>query len=139
MKPILPLLAAAAIALSGCDLPDLEDTKPLDTGTGAATAKAASTSLPDPSDFDIEVLVIERSCFGSYGCNVRYQINPVYTGAGELPDKRFTVVYQVSGCKDTKESSFKASASGWDSGVLDWDFCTSPDGELSAQATSVIP
>jgi hypothetical protein len=45
----------------------------------------------------IDVKVLRKACFGSYGCNVTYEIDPTYTGATPLTGRTFTVIYEVTG------------------------------------------
>jgi len=53
--------------------------------------------LPKPADFTIGINIIEKTCFGSAGCNITYRIDPKYNGTTRLPSKEITVVYEVRG------------------------------------------
>ncbi|WP_191894433.1 hypothetical protein [Planomonospora parontospora] len=57
-------------------------------------------ATPSPSDFEIEVKVLKKACFGSAGCNVTYRINPGYSGPDLGDDQKFDVVYEVRGGTD---------------------------------------
>lgn len=81
--------------------------------TATVTAPPSTTTqhftLPAPSDFTIDVQIIEKSCYGSYGCNVRYKIEPHYIGTQPIPipsSTVFTVVYAVDGCEHEKPIHF---------------------------------
>ena len=63
----------------------------------SASASPPPAPLPSPSDFTIDVKVLRKACFGSYGCNVTYEIDPTYTGATPLTGRTFTVIYEVTG------------------------------------------
>jgi hypothetical protein len=43
------------------------------------------------------VLVTKSDCFGEAGCNVEYEISPVYVGAGPLTKQPFRVFYNILG------------------------------------------
>lgn len=119
----LPLIAA------GCALP---------VGGRALAPTVSDVPPPTPDDFVIAVNIIEKNCFGSYGCNVRFKIMPVYNGPHQPDDNRFTVVYAVMGCEDEKQASFEMGGGKWNPGVLDWDYCTTSTGQLTAHVIRVL-
>ncbi len=49
---------------------------------------AASRPLPKPSDFTIDVKILEKKCYGSAGCLVRYRIEPTHVGSSPLTDPK---------------------------------------------------
>lgn len=72
-----------------------------------ATVKEAGAYTPVPSDFQLEVIVIEQECFGSAGCIVTYRIQVAYAGA-QAPDPKqtFTVSYDLLGGEEPEIGSF---------------------------------
>jgi hypothetical protein len=72
------------------------------TGTPAATTTMTETApndepneepteeptaagfTPRKSDFEIEIKILEKKCFGSAGCSVTHRIKPKYVGTQEL-------------------------------------------------------
>lgn len=125
--------------LAGCVMPNTG--KPLSTGAsgfGIRTTTTVPFTPPQPSDFRIDVNIIEKSCYGDYGCNVKYKILPHYLGA-PLPDTaRFTVVYEVEGCDSAKQANFEVTGTKWNVGAPDWDYCTSPTGSVSARPIQIL-
>lgn len=74
--------------------------------TQPATTTAAPYT-PVATDFKIEVIELERSCFGSAGCNVSYRINPTYVGAQPSTSTgKLTVLYTINGADSPKTGSF---------------------------------
>lgn len=72
-----------------------------------AVATKAGPYTPVPSDFGIEIVTLEQSCFGSAGCNVTYQIKVTYLGA-QLPasGQTFIVSYDLLGGENPEVGSF---------------------------------
>ena len=52
------------------------------------------------------MLVTKSDCFGEAGCNVEYEISPVYVGAGPLTKQPFRVFYNILGGDSPKSDSF---------------------------------
>ncbi|AEK08118.1 hypothetical protein SEA_EJIMIX_57 [Mycobacterium phage Ejimix] len=116
------------------------DGKPIAAGSPMTTTPAAvveEASLPVPGDFQVGVNVIERQCYGSAGCNVRFKIDPRYNGPILPETMRFTVVYEVLGCDDGKVGNFDMVGDKW-SQLGDWEYCSTPDGQLSARVVQVV-
>jgi hypothetical protein len=84
-------------------------------GPGSSYTAAAPSSpvdsgvLPTPADFQIKVLVTKQDCFGSAGCNVQYEIDPIYIGYATLTKKTFRVFYSINGGDSPKSDSFTVS------------------------------
>jgi len=76
--------------------------------TPPSTAKVAPTV---PADFVVGVIVTEKKCFGSAGCNIRYTIDPQYLSAKPLPDKT-TIIFTVSGGDQDQVGNFTIDRSG---------------------------
>lgn len=54
--------------------------------------------IPRPEDFEIDLIVIEKDCFGSAGCNVIVEPDLIQIDGPPLPDgSEWLVVYQVIG------------------------------------------
>ncbi|AAN12703.1 hypothetical protein LITTLEE_57 [Mycobacterium phage LittleE] len=118
------------------------DGKPIAAGSPVTTTPAAVVEEeiipPDPEDFYIGVNVIERQCYGSAGCNVRFKIDPRYNGPTLPETATFTVVFEVVGCDDGTVASFDIRGDKWRQDGLDWDYCSSPTGQLSARVLQVV-
>lgn len=110
LKKMMLVAAAALVAggTVGCVPPG--DGTPLgksSSKTAGQTASAEETTtafaLPDPGDFVIQIIELERNCFGSAGCNVQYSVSPSYIGPGVIPDDaKFKVLYQINGAESPK-------------------------------------
>lgn len=103
-----------------------------------ARKKTGGPYTPVPSDFQLAVVVLEKSCFGSAGCNVTYRIDVTYVGA-QPPDPKqtFTVSYELVGGEDPKIGSF--SVRGDTASVSTEDFIsTPPNPTLIATPTQVL-
>lgn len=96
--------------------------------------------MPAPSDFTLGVKVLRKKCFGSYGCNVTYQVQPKYAGTwSSSVGRSVTVVYEVTGDEDGVQiNNFTVSPDGTAT-VPQSEFATtsSPTATLTAKATSV--
>lgn len=144
------VIAALAIAfLAGCGTsPDATSTA---TSTATVTVTEAVTAAEEdvaadaevlvPSDFEIDLKIKEKKCFGSAGCIVTYEIDPRYSGGSveDLGDGSWDVTYEVTGGEDGPiVNTFTV-----DSGQVSFDgeeiAGTSSQGvELAARATEVI-
>lgn len=107
LVPLLVSCSGATVAESAA--PVAPSTAP------AASASPAQTTPPytpppfraEPSDFVVDVHVLEKKCFGSAGCNVTYQIEPLYKGVTPLPSSgETTVTYEVKGAEDQIINTF---------------------------------
>lgn len=132
-------IAAIVILLAGLLAGCLSPGKDFASEVYEQVVPTPDVAPPSPEDFTVAVNVIERSCNGSSGCNVRYKIYPDYTGVKQPDTAEFTVVYQVAGCDDEKRASFEMRGERWNAGLVDWDYCISPYGEISAQVIQVLP
>jgi hypothetical protein len=100
---------------------------------------AGPLPLPEPSDFTIEIKVLRKACFGSYGCDVTYQIDPTYTGTTPLTGRTFTVIYEVTGSEDgPRINNFETNSDGTASlNEQELTRTSSPAATLKAKVTSV--
>lgn len=100
------VMIAVVVTLAVAFWPGGKDSKSSDPVAASADYSAASAAplppapLPATSDFAIDVKVMKKSCFGSAGCNVTYQIDPRYTGTASLDGHTYTVVYEITGGED---------------------------------------
>jgi hypothetical protein len=81
-------------------------------GSYAAAAPSTTTDsgvLPRPADFQIKVIETKRDCFGDVGCNIEYEIDPIYIGSATLTNKTFRVFYSINGGENPKSDSFTVS------------------------------
>lgn len=106
---IIEALLAAIGLVGGCSAgsgtPSQTVTRTV-TETATATASSRSTPAPvtdyrppkpHPRDFRIALRIKSKSCFGSAGCNIEYQINPQYVGTGDISTGRYEITYAVRG------------------------------------------
>src|SRR3954471_22559458 len=75
-----------------------------------AAAQAAAAAPPPPEAFTIGILVLEKKCFGSAGCNVSFRIDPKFTGTGSA--KNLEVTYEVVGGEDPLTNTFTIDSAG---------------------------
>jgi len=112
-------------------------TRPPGTVVAGASSEAPDALPPPaPTDFAIEVIELERSCFGSAGCNVRYTISPTYVGTA-LPEGEFEVLYDVAGADQAKSDSFTVR-DGQFSDISDVMVSAPECGVLTATPTRVL-
>lgn len=110
MKKLIITTAAVALTLSGCMLPTNAGNKTLGSGTSPYSAPSTTYEpIPTISDFSLDVIETERSCFGSYGCNVQYRVVPTYIGTGSVPTSNFTLLYQIDGADDVQTGNIAVS------------------------------
>jgi hypothetical protein len=108
------------------------------TTPGAASPTTAAEAAPAPTDFTIEVIETERSCYGSAGCVVSYRIVPAYIGAVPLGTTRWQVIYDVTGAESPKSDNFEVK--GADFTKVSDGYITVPEGAvIVATPTRVVP
>jgi hypothetical protein len=76
-------------------------TQPAPSATPAATTKYTSPaySMPKAKDFRLTVVVREKQCFGSAGCNITYRVDAVWSPMFD-PSVTYDVTYEVRGGED---------------------------------------
>ncbi len=87
------------------------------TDTVAATSSTTTSATPTvydipirPSDFEMNVEVLEKKCFGSAGCVVEFSVRPTLLTSSEfLKGRSFRVVYEVIGTEDEMTDYFTLS------------------------------
>lgn len=136
-------VVVVAAASSGSKSPGVtfasstEAAAPTTTATTLPTTTAPPPHTPTPEDFQLEVIETSRSCFGSAGCNIKYKINPTYTGPTIDSSKSYTIIYEVTGAEDLKTDNFTMRGDKW-SGSSE-DFVSAPTGAvLAAKVTRVV-
>lgn len=83
-----------------------------------ATSKPAplptkGAALPKPADFKLTVKILEKSCFGSAGCNVQYRISKVdYSGPTLDADASYEISFKITGLEDPKIGTFTLNGDG---------------------------
>jgi hypothetical protein len=104
----------------------------------ATTTTKAPAYVPTPADFTVEVIELERSCYGSAGCNVTYKVAPTYIGPADPdPNKAYTVTYEVHGGDSGETGNFTLKGDAAKVKTQDY-ISTPPNPTLTAQVTRVI-
>ncbi len=68
------------------------------TATSSTTSEAALSTPLTAADFTLAVLVEEKACFGSAGCNLQVSITPTFLGStSDLVGRTFKVLYEIAG------------------------------------------
>lgn len=60
----------------------------------------AEPVAPAPTDFEVNLKVTSKECFGSAGCLVTFVIDPVYLGDTSTLEGQWTVTYEIEGTQD---------------------------------------
>lgn len=104
--------------------------------SASAAAAAAAAAPPKAEDFNIAVVVLEKQCFGSAGCNVTFRIDPSYTGSGSATDVEVT--FEVLGGDDAYIDTFTIDSEGTATFTSEATVGTpSANAELTAKVTAV--
>lgn len=142
--PTRTVLAVAAVSLmllacSGTDKTSPNgDQAPLGSGGPAVPEKKSAFHKPVPADFALAVKVLEKSCFGSAGCNITYRIDVTYTAAVPLdPTVTYEVIYEVKGGDDPKVGTLTVKGDQVRREERDLIQTPSSKSELTAVVTSV--
>lgn len=69
-------------------------------------APPVEAAVPSTKDFEINIKILRKKCFGSAGCNVTYRIVPQYVGTAALPEGTVEVTYTVKGAEDPITNTF---------------------------------
>jgi hypothetical protein len=99
------LIVGSASGDSG-DEPGSQTAAPSRPATTAATRPEttqpplATIAEPTGKDFRLGIKILEKSCFGSAGCNITYRIEVAYDGPTLDPDRTYEVIYEVRGGDD---------------------------------------
>lgn len=68
-------------------------------GQGPATPDK-TYAPPAAKDFVLAVRITSKKCFGSAGCNVDFEVDLTYSGAGVEPGSAWSLTYDVQGGED---------------------------------------
>jgi hypothetical protein len=91
---------------------DREDTDEPD-GSPATTTTTAAPYVPQPTDFAINVVTLEKSCFGSAGCNITYTVELSYVGQPLDPSDTWQVIYDIAGGEQTQTETIEVTGSNY--------------------------
>lgn len=85
---------ACGVESKGTDIPTTNDSSVVSQKTSES-----KKYTPKPEDFIMEVIILDKQCFGSAGCNLTFRVNiKEYKG---LPvSSKFTILYSISGSED---------------------------------------
>lgn len=96
---LLALAVATALACTGAPS---SDGKPLTADKPAASSAAgkpaSAYAVPVAADFALTVKVLEKECFGSAGCNIKYRMVIKQVGSKTFdPNKTYEITYSLKG------------------------------------------
>jgi hypothetical protein len=130
----------ATVAVNGQSEPAaVTGSPPAVAKVDASTPEPQPTTEPAPADFVLSVTTLERTCFGSAGCNVTYRLVPGYVGPGLTDGQSFTVVYEVAGGEDGPQiNSFTMRGTNIEYDSEESLQTTSPKAVLTAKVTEVL-
>lgn len=100
-----------------------------------AAQEAAAAVPPKASDFTLGIVVLEKACFGSAGCNVTFRIDPKYNGPQDATD--LEVTYEVLGGEDSLINTFTIDSQGTASYPSEETLSTPTGAKLTAKVTAV--
>jgi len=112
-------------------------TAPARTTAAPTTTTTAAAYVPTPADFAITVVVLEKSCFGSAGCNVTYTIELAYLGPPLDPADTWQVVYDVTGGESVQTNTLEVTGTEYRFDEQSLTSTPSEGAELTAAATLV--
>lgn len=132
----LTVAGAALLACAGLGNSDSGD--PVQVGSGQSPAVQASRYTPVVTDFVLKVNVLEKSCFGSAGCNVTYRMDVAYTGAVALdPHITYEITFEVKGTKDQKIGTLTVTGTEFHTDEREIVQITSSGKTLTAEITGI--
>ena len=106
MNRKIVLVIVALMLLAGCSqaLMPAATAAPIATVVSTATTAPTVTAAPPPTvivpslnDFMIDLLVLEKQCFGSAGCLVTVRPRLSYDGPAIPPSTSYILVFEVAG------------------------------------------
>lgn len=128
----------ATTQLTSQDDPAITNQSPVTT-TEATTTTQPENYHPAPADFQLTVVEIEKSCFGSAGCHVTYEVDLAYTGPRPLdPSDTWLVIYELLGGEDQKIGSMEVQGERFRKDS-DSASTSSSSSKLTAKPTTVRP
>lgn len=97
-----------------------------------------ATYTPTPDDFELDVKILERQCFGSAGCNVTYRVELGYGGPTLDPDTTYDITYEVRGVEDGPAiNTLTATGDQYEADAEEFAMTSSPSRKLRAVVTDV--
>lgn len=141
---ILGGLAAIAVTAGGCYLPTpidkaLKAPAPgVTSGVTAPPTARVAAHVPLPSEFTIEVIELAKSCYGSAGCNVTYEIEPRYGGAPLDSSHTFKVIFALDGGDAPEMGNFTVRGANYNKPSQRMIGTPSSSSTLSARVTRVV-
>ena len=120
-----------------------KDGEPIQVGGNSAQAPApkASYHVPVAADFTLEVKVLDKSCFGSAGCNITYRVDATYNAdSGPMnPSITYELTYELQGTKDPKVATMRVTGDKYEREERDIVQTRSSGTTLKAVITSITP
>lgn len=68
---------------------------------------------PQPADFTVNVVTIEKSCFGSAGGNITYTVELSNLGPSLDPSDTWQVIYDIAGGEQPKADTIEVTGSNY--------------------------
>ncbi|MFE0314204.1 hypothetical protein [Amycolatopsis sp. NPDC058986] len=128
------------VSADGSTRPRNQVAGPASTSNPVPSATTSTFAPPtvkaSPEDFTIAVKILDKQCFGSAGCNVRYRIEPKSTSLC-LPS--CTVLYEITGGEYVRNGSFRME--GGEATIKDSELIGTKNSKaaLTAKVTEVLP
>lgn len=98
------LALTACLLVGGCSTLATSQAEPgtlPPTTTSSTTTTTEATFEPTERDFEIDLKVTDKECFGSAGCNVTFEAGVAYVGSSTLPETgTVDVTYRLKGVED---------------------------------------
>lgn len=77
-----------------------------------AATPAKQYAPPTAADFTLALKVVEKHCFGSAGCNLTFDVDLTYNGAGVKPFSAWDITYDVAGAEDPMTNTITVTFDG---------------------------
>jgi hypothetical protein len=139
---------AVGIAVDGAD-PDSATAAPSEAADETTPPAPMSTPKPEPEpepayyeptpeDYLLTIKVLEQSCFGSAGCNVRFRIEVTSLYIDEVdPTATYELTYEIQGGEDTRINTLEITGDRYSVDEQEMVSTPSEDTELVAVVTEV--
>lgn len=101
------------------------------------TTTALPYREPKPEDFSIAVVVLEKSCFGSAGCNVTYTVELTINSFLIDPDTTYQVIYEIQGGDEQQIKNIELTGDTYEYESESFIGTPTEDAVLTAVVTSV--
>ena len=113
MVPVLIACVAVCAAVAAFAVYKLTAKQPTAQPSSAPRTAAAAAvpdkvwPVPKPEQFAIDVKILEKKCFGSAGCIVKFKIQPSYSGPELEVGSVWDVTYEIKGGEDVQINTFE--------------------------------